>query len=124
MLKGKMKGLLSILFAVAFLSLAGASQAQYMGPGDMKADVTVAQILKKPIDGQQVLLKGNITKKYGKKHYEFKDSTGTIRIEAKDKLFYNQKITEKTVVEIFGEVDKDFMETPEVEVFRITIITP
>ncbi|WAW09924.1 NirD/YgiW/YdeI family stress tolerance protein [Oxalobacter vibrioformis] len=124
MLKGKVKTLISVLSAVLFLVFAGASQAQYLGPGEMKADASVAQILKKPVDGQQVILKGYITQKFGKKYYEFKDTSGTIRVKINERLFYNQKVTESTLVEIFGEVDNVFTKSPVVEVFRLTVINP
>ena len=124
MLKVKMKSVMRGLFAVVFLALAGTSFAQYVGPGEMKPDTTVAQIASKPIEGQQVLLRGNITKKYGKKHYEFTDDTGKMRMKADDKLFYNQKVTENSTVEIFGEVEKDFLQSPQINVLRITVLKP
>lgn len=120
----KIKKLSLIFLPLIFLFFTGIAKAQYLGPGEMKADTTVAQIMKKPIDGQQVLLKGKITQRFGKKYYEFKDNTGTIRVKISEKLFYNQKVTENSVVELFGEVDQFFMETPIVKVFHLTVIKP
>lgn len=124
MFKGKAKRLISMLSAVVFLAVAGASQAQYLGPGEMKADILVSQILEKPVDGQQVILKGHITQKFGKKYYEFKDKSGTIRVKINEQLFYNNKVTENSLVEIFGEVDDVFTKSPVVEVLRLTVINP
>lgn len=124
MLKLKMKGWMNVLFAIAFLAMAGASQAQYLGPGEMKPATTVAEILKNPIDGQKVILKGKITKKFGKKHYQFADSTGKIRTEINQDLFFNNPVTDNTPVEIYGEVLKYIVESPEVEVFTIKVLTP
>lgn len=121
MWKAKIKSAAGIMLASIFMALASLSHAQYLGPGEMPADTTVAQILAKPIDGQQVLLKGRITQRFGKKYYEFQDNTGAIRAKINEKLFYNQAITATTTVEIFGEVDKRLVESPFVKVFRITV---
>ena len=121
MWKTKIKGAAGIMLAAVFMALAGISHAQYLGPGEMQADTTVAQVIAKPIDGQQVLLKGCITRRFGKKYYEFQDNTGTIRAKISEKLFYNLTVTENTTVEIFGEVDKRLVESPIIKVFRLTV---
>lgn len=121
MWKTKIKGAAGIMLATIFMMLAGLSHAQYLGPGEMPADTTVAQVLAKPIDGQQVLLKGRITQRFGKKYYEFRDNTGSIRAKISEKLFYNRTITANTTVEIFGEVDKRLVESPFIKVFRLTV---
>jgi len=120
----KTKSLMSALFALFFLAFASISSAQYLGPGEMKADTTVAQILKQPTDGQQVLLKGHITKRISKKYYEFQDSTGTISAKICENLFYNQKVTENSLVQIFGEIDTFFTEKPIIKVFHIKVLKP
>ena len=102
----------------------GSAHAQYMGPGDGANLTTVANVLKNAVDDQMVTLRGKLTKKLRKEHYEFTDDTGTIRVEIDDKYFYNSKVTDKTVVEIYGEVEKEFMKSPEIDVKRMTVIQP
>lgn len=106
------------------IGAAGVAQAQYVGPSQGSTPTTVAEILKKPVDDQMVLLRGKITRKLKKKHYEFNDNTGIIRLEIDDRYFYNVKVTDKTVVEIYGEVDTEFLKSPEIDVKRLTIVTP
>ncbi|MEG1327528.1 MAG: NirD/YgiW/YdeI family stress tolerance protein [Janthinobacterium sp.] len=39
-----------------------------------------------------------------------------------DKVFMNRKIDASTRVEIRGEVEKDFMESPEIDVDVLTVV--
>ena len=64
----KTRGLLSTISVLFFLAFTNISHAQYLGPGEMKADTSVSQIMTKPTDGQQVLLKGYIIKRISKKY--------------------------------------------------------
>ncbi len=118
------KKLLVAFFSVLFMGLFNIASAQYLGPSQEPVLTTVSEVLKNPVDDQEVVLRGQIIKKIKKKHYEFKDSTGTIRTEIDHKLFYNTKITDKSIVEIYGEVDKHFLKSPEIDVKKLTIITP
>lgn len=115
----------SILLGCAVLAIVvfRSAQAQYVGPSEGTALTTVADVTKNAVDDQMVLLRGKITKKLKKDRYEFTDSTGTMRVEIDDKYFYNVQVTDKTVVEIYGEVDKHFMKSPEVDVKRLTVIS-
>lgn len=114
---------LTLLAAGAFLAQ-GASQAhaQYSGPGAKPETTTVEQILKKPVDDKDVTLKGKLTKKVGSEKYLFSDNTGEIRVEIDSEDFPKVAVDDKTTIEITGEVEKDFMETPEIDVDTLTII--
>lgn len=111
-------------FVTFMIGLFNQAYAQYSGPSQTTVLTNVAEVLKNPVDDQEVVLRGHITKKINKKYYEFKDNTGTIRAEIDNKYFYNSKITDKTLVEISGEVDKDFTRAPEIDVKRLMIINP
>lgn len=113
--------LLSIFLVLGFFGLA---QAYYAGPGSTPGAKTVADILKNPIDDEDVILQGKIVRKLRKDKYMFSDGTGEIRVEIDQKHFRGQRVTENTVVEIIGEVEKDFMETPEIDVDRVNIVSP
>jgi uncharacterized protein (TIGR00156 family) len=64
------------------------------------------QILKKPVDDQDVVLRGNILRKVDDDEYIFSDGTGEIRAKIDDDDLPAQ-VSEKTKVEIPGEVDVD-----------------
>ncbi|MEX2050574.1 MAG: NirD/YgiW/YdeI family stress tolerance protein [Steroidobacteraceae bacterium] len=113
----------SPLFVFALGAL-GSAHAQYVGPTPAKSPSTVVQILKNPIDDQEVLLRGKLLKKLSSDKYRFSDGTGEIRVEIDNDNFPGQKVSETTVVEIYGEIEKDFLESPEIDVERITIVKP
>lgn len=92
--------------------------AQYVGPSNVKL-TTVAEVLKSGTDDQHVALRGNLLKKVGSEKYEFSDGTGTIRVEIDKKIFPQGPIDDKAKVEIQGEVEKDFMSSPEIDVDSI-----
>ena len=107
----------------ACILLAGSAQAQYVGPtAGPTAPGNVAAILKNPVDDQAVELRGHLLRKVGKEKYTFSDGTAEIRVDIDDKVFMNRKIDAKTQVEIRGEVEKDFMESPEIDVDMLTVV--
>ena len=114
---------LLVSLAAAAALLAGGAHAQYVGPSTgPDAPKTVAAILKNPVDDQAVVLRGYLLRKVGKEKYTFSDGTAEIRVEIDDKVFMNRKIDAKTQVEIRGEVEKDFMESPEIDVSVLTVV--
>lgn len=120
------------------LCFAGFAQAQFVGPGaqlavpetvfseGQHADAinTVADILKNPVDDMNVRLRGKLTRKLRREHYEFSDGTGVIRVEIDDKIFVKQPVDEKTLVELFGEVEKEFTKSPEIDVKSMHVVPP
>lgn len=113
-----MHALKSVAAAAAFALATGAAFAQYVGPSNVKL-ATVAEVLKSGTDDQHVALRGNLLKKVGSEKYEFSDGTGTIRVEIDKKIFPAGPIDEKARVEIQGEVEKEFMSSPEIDVDSI-----
>ena len=114
---------LLVSLAAAAALLAGSAHAQYVGPSTgPDSPKTVAAILKKPVDDQAVVLGGQLLRKVGNEKYTFSDGTAEIRVEIDDKVFMNRKIDAKTQVEIRGEVEKDFMESPEIDVSVLTVV--
>lgn len=114
---------LLVSLAAAAAVLAGSAQAQYVGPSTgPEAPRTVAAILKNPVDDQAVVLRGHLLRKVGNEKYTFSDGTAEIRVEIDDKVFMNRKIDARTLVEIRGEVEKDFMESPEIDVSVLTLV--
>jgi uncharacterized protein (TIGR00156 family) len=119
------------LLAVIFAAFSTAAFAQFVGPGAQLsspgktaygASVTVADILKNPVDDFPVVLQGKLIRKINKEHYEFTDGTGIIRVEIDREDFVQQPVDEKTLVELHGKIDSDFMESPEIEVKQMRVI--
>lgn len=87
----------------------------YKGPGPALVTVEQAKTMR---DDAHVALKGYIIQNLGDKDYLFKDSTGTITVEISSKRWQGLSIGPEDLVEIHGEVDKDWSEV-EIEVKRI-----
>jgi uncharacterized protein (TIGR00156 family) len=67
-----------------------------------------------------VVLKGNIVRYLGKDKYRFSDSTGEINVEIDSDKWLGQNVTPEVVVEIRGEIDKDW-NSVEVDVDSLKI---
>jgi uncharacterized protein (TIGR00156 family) len=112
----------ALIVAASAIGFSAAASAQYVGPTTQVTNTSIAQILKNPVDDQPVVLRGYIVKKVGNEKYMFSDGTSEIRVDIDDKRFANIKVDAKTKVEIRGEVEKDFMETPEIDVDVLTVV--
>ena len=99
------------------------SFAAYTGPSTTSSYQTVAEVLKNPVDDAAVTLTGFITKQIGKEKYLFTDGTAEIRLDIDQKYFPSAPINEKVKVRISGEVEKDFMQQPEIDVEQVTIVS-
>ncbi|MBM3617944.1 MAG: NirD/YgiW/YdeI family stress tolerance protein [Alphaproteobacteria bacterium] len=116
-----MKKLFITAAAAAFTgTLAFAAHAQYTGPSSVKTN-TVADVLKTAKDDTYVQLQGHIIAQVGEEKYTFKDKTGEIRVEI-DKKDFTAKVDDKTLVEIRGEFEKDFLQSPEIDVDSIVVV--
>ena len=87
----------------------------YSGPGPTLVTVEQAKGMN---DDARVALKGHIVQSLGGKDYLFKDDTGTINVEIGKKRWQGQNIGPNDLVEIHGEVDKEWSKV-EIEVKRI-----
>lgn len=112
----------AILLAASFSLATMPAHAQYSGPTALVTQNTVGAVLKNPIDDQQVVLRGYLTRQVSKEKYMFSDGTGEIRVDIDDKYMRGLQINDKTKVELHGEVEKDFLESPEIDVDVIRII--
>jgi uncharacterized protein (TIGR00156 family) len=115
---GMMKLPKTLALPLVALAFSGGASAQFVGPSSVKL-TTVAEVLKNGTDDQHVALRGNLLKKVGSEKYDFSDGTGTIRVEIDKKIFPREPIDEKTKLELQGEVEKEFMASPEIDVDSI-----
>ena len=112
-----------LLSALALLLGTAPALAQFDGPGADPMPNTVQALLDNPTDDQSVTLQGRILEKVGHEKYAFSDDTGQIRVEIDNEVFPEQRITPEMTVELVGEVEKDFLRSPEVDVERLTVIS-
>jgi uncharacterized protein (TIGR00156 family) len=96
-----------LFFLMVLLVLSGSMvYAQgYTGPGLDPVTVAEAKNLR---DDSPVLLRGKIERFLGDEKYVFSDDSGTITIEVDDRLWASLSVSQDDIVEISGEVDKNF----------------
>lgn len=105
-----------------------AQQGGYTGPssapqasggytGPKVVTQTVAQAIQMR-DDSKVTLRGYIIQHLGKDKYLFEDSTGKVTVEIDDDNWQGLTVGAKDLVEIYGEVDKDW-NSVEIDVDRI-----
>jgi uncharacterized protein (TIGR00156 family) len=112
----------NLLCLSAFALISPWAHAQYVGPSTMPTYRSVADVLKNPVDDVPVVLEGYIIKQVGKEKHIFSDGTAEIRIDIDQKHFPATPINEKMKVQIRGEVEKDYLQSPEIDVEGLTII--
>ena len=116
--------LLAMSFAFSGVAMAGFQpnapvnhhQGGFNGPS--AGITTVAEALKAK-DDSLVVLTGKIEKETGKEKYLFRDSTGAITVEIDNEDWKGQDVTPADTVVIHGEVDKEIMHAPEIDVDKI-----
>ncbi len=119
----------ALLAGALAVGLAASAYAQYQVPCSKAAKAaaqgpitTVADVLKRGRDDQRVTLTGNVVKKVGWEKYLFRDASGAIRIEIDDEVMPAEPFDDKTKVEITGEVERDFLQSVEIDVKAIRIL--
>ncbi len=80
-------------------------------PQGFTANLNTVQAVKSDArDDQYVTLRGRLVDYLGHDHYEFADNTGTIEVELDDDYDWSF-ISKGELIEIYGQVDKDFFST-------------
>ncbi len=107
--------------AVAAGVLASPAYAQYAGPSEI-GQITVAEILKNPVDDQDVQIQGHLLRQTAHDKFIFSDGTGEIVAEIKARHFAGQSVDDKVKVELIGEVDTSRKRPPEIEVDAVRVV--
>lgn len=115
----KARHLLASTVAVAVFALP--VQAQYSGPSAI-SQTTVAEILKNPVDDQDVQIQGHLLRQTAHDKYIFSDGTGEIVAEIKGRHFAGQSVDDETKVELIGEVDTSRKHPPKIEVDSVRVV--
>lgn len=115
-----MKKLLALLAVGVSVGVVGQAVAQnkggFEGPGVQVYKISSALELK---DDTPVVLYGKIEQNLGDEKYLLNDGTGTIVVEIDDDEWNGLTVTPQMNVKITGEIDKELMEKPEVDVSKI-----
>ncbi|MBU2926308.1 NirD/YgiW/YdeI family stress tolerance protein [Colwellia sp. 1_MG-2023] len=91
---------------------------------NLHVNTDIASILEDPVDDQDVKLTGYLIKKVSSDKYIFKSGDKQIRVEIDNHVFPKQQFDENTLITILGEVEKDFLQSPEIDVDVIEITNP
>ncbi|MGZ0801719.1 YgiW/YdeI family stress tolerance OB fold protein [Kluyvera ascorbata] len=128
----KLAAIAAILALVSAPALA-ATQGGFSGPSTTTTQaggfvgpngtVTTAANAKTMRDDTWVTLRGNIIERVSDDLYIFKDASGTVNVDIDHKRWNGQTITPQDVVEIQGEVDKDW-NSVEIDVKQIRKVNP
>ena len=129
----KRKFIFSALLTLGISLAASSSMAQYVGssasrggfqgPGSTSNHlITVADILRTPVDDLRVTLRGHIVRKIGGDEYIFSDGTGEIRVDIDKSEWPAEPVNEKTTVEIIGEVYTGLLIAMAIDVKVLRII--
>ncbi|WP_432699765.1 YgiW/YdeI family stress tolerance OB fold protein [Kluyvera cryocrescens] len=119
----------AVILALASAPAFAANQGGFSGPTSTTTSqtggfvgpngtVTTAANAKSMRDDTWVTLRGNIIERVSDDLYIFKDSSGTVNVDIDHKRWNGQTITPQDVVEIQGEVDKDW-NSVEIDVKQI-----
>lgn len=115
-----MKKLLALLAIGISVGVVGQAIAQnkggFEGPGIQIYKISSALELK---DDTPVVLFGKIEQNLGDEKYLLNDGTGTIVVEIDDDEWNGLTVTPQMTVKITGEIDKELLEKPQVDVSRI-----
>lgn len=109
---------LTLTFALSGNAIAKKAGGGFQGPGI--EGTTVAEALKMN-DDTAVVLVGKIERSLGNEKYLFKDNTGTIVVDIDDDDWNGVTVTPENTVELHGEVDKEIMKDPEIDVDRVIL---
>ena len=115
-----------IFLAGLLLMIPGISRGQYTGPGSSGKVYTVKEIREKAAkldkSDEVVTLKGFIVKQHNSDTYQFRDSTGEIKVEIKKKDMPATPFNDKTELWVTGEVDFDLLEGTEVDADKVEFV--
>jgi uncharacterized protein (TIGR00156 family) len=109
------------LSAALLLPVSTVALAQYRGPSAIRS-VTTAEAAGRAADNTPVVLEGTLARHIGNDVYEFRDASGTVRVQIDAKDFpLGTPIEATTRIRLTGEVEKDWG-TVEVDVEQMEVL--
>lgn len=105
----------------ALLAVIAPAHAQFTGPGAPAVVTDLGNILQRPLDDQRVSLTGRLVRQLSSDKYLFTDGSKQIRIEIDRELLPAAPFGPEVWIVIEGDVEKDFLESPEIDVDRLVL---
>ena len=105
----------------ALICFSAAVPAQYTGPGAHPAVKSVSGT-DSAKDDTPADLEGYIIKQLTSDKFLFSDGKAEVRVEIDADIFPKTPINERTRVRIRGEVEKDFLQSPEIDVTSVEVL--
>lgn len=116
-----MKQSILVALLTTGVSLSSVAVAQYVGTTEAQY-TNLAQLLETGKDDDYVQLEGQLIKKVGSEKYIFTDGNQEVRVEIDSENFPSEPFDENATIQIQGEFEKEFMESPEIDVDVVTIV--
>ena len=116
-----MKQSILVVLLTAAVSLSTVAAAQYVGATEAQY-TNLAKLLETGQDDDYVQLEGQLIKKVGSEKYIFTDGHQEVRVEIDSENFPSQPFDENATIQIQGEFEREFMESPEIDVDVVTIV--
>lgn len=111
---------------IMLISFSSLSFGQFQGPKPTDRTYTAKEIKDNASrldrSDELVKIKGFIVKQINENTYEFRDNTGTIRLEIDDKRLPDRPFDESTELIFIGEIDHDLFEPVEMEVKEVQFV--
>lgn len=113
-----------MLFIIA--SASSSSYGQFQGPGVTDKTHSIKEIIKNAylLDRSDAMVKvqGFIVKQINSDTFEFKDKTGTLKVEIDKKHLPNSPFDDKTELILIGEIDYDLLKPVEMDVNEVQFV--
>lgn len=97
------------------------SQGGFKGPDASNDNYVSVEQAKKMRDDARVRLKGRIIERLDHDNYTFQDDSGKIVVDIDNHKWDGQTVTPENIVEITGEIDKDW-DSVEIDVKSVRVV--
>lgn len=111
----------ALALSTVLLTTSSLASAEYQGPVQNQL-TRIDQIIDNGKDDQMVRLQGYLVEKVSNDKYLFSDGQQQIRVEIDDHLFPAEPFDQQDLIEIIGEVEKDYLESAEIDVDRLQLL--
>ena len=111
----------ALVLSISVLTSASMANAEYQGPVQNELN-RIDQIIDNGKDDQMVRLQGYLIEKVSNDKYLFSDGQQQIRVEIDDHLFPAEPFDHQDRIEILGEVEKDYLESAEIDVDSLRLL--
>ena len=122
----KFNSLKVLLLLLIIASASRSSYGQFQGPGVTDKTYSVKEIIDNAskLDRSDAMVKvqGFIVKQINSDTYEFKDKTGTLKVEIDKKLLPAIPFDDKTELILIGEIDNDLLKPVEMDVKEVHFV--